>query len=172
MSSSAAGVRNGTPGSPGSAAGPVWTLPASVLAPVQRSGATVEEAIAALATAAAQLTEIAAARSAAGAAEEGEIFSMQAVMASDPALAAAIRDAAKGGADGVAALIAAGEAQAALLASIPDEYLAARAADVRDVASRAARILAGTTILPHAHLVHLHEEYSQDRVILPSFGGL
>jgi len=159
MSSSAAGVRSGTPGSPGSAAGPVWTLPASVLAPVQRSGATVEEAIAALVTAAAQLTGIAAARSAAGAAEESEIFSMQATMASDPALVAAIHDAAKGGADGVAALIAAGEAQAALLASLPDEYLAARAADVRDVASRAARILAGTTIpLPGRPIILIAED--------------
>lgn len=159
MSSSAAGVRSGTPGSPGSAAGPVWTLPASVLAPVQRNGATVEEAIAALATAAAQLTAMAAARSEAGAAEESEIFSMQAVMASDPALAAAIRDSAKGGADGVAALIAAGEAQAALLASLPDEYLAARAADVRDVASRAARILAGTTIpLPGRPIILVAED--------------
>ena len=159
MSSSAAGVRRGTPGSPGSAAGPVWTLPASVLTPVQRSGATVDEAIAALATAAAQLTAMAAARSEAGAAEESEIFSMQAVMASDPALAAAIRDAAKGGADGVAALIAAGEAQAALLAVLPDEYLAARAADVRDVASRAARILAGTTIpLPGRPIILVAED--------------
>jgi phosphoenolpyruvate-protein kinase (PTS system EI component) len=117
-----------------------------VLAPVERSGATVDEAIAALVTAAAQLTELASTRSAAGAGEEGEIFSMQSAMAQDPALAAAVREAAKGGADGVAALIAAGEAQAALLASLPDEYLAARAADIRDVASRAARILAGTTI--------------------------
>ena len=159
MSSSAAGVRRGTPGSPGSAAGPVWTLPASVLTPVQRSGATVDEAIAALATAAAQLTAMAAARSEAGAAEESEIFSMQAVMASDPALAAAIRDAAKGGADDVAALIAAGEAQAALLAALPDEYLAARAADVRDVASRAARILAGTTIpLPGRPIILVAED--------------
>ncbi|MEY4236777.1 MAG: phosphoenolpyruvate--protein phosphotransferase [Chloroflexota bacterium] len=113
----------------------------------------------ALATAAAQLTEIAAARSAAGAAEESEIFSMQATMASDPAFVAAIRDAAKGGADGVAALIAAGEAQAALLASLPDEYLAARAADVRDVASRAARILAGTTIpLPGRPVILVAED--------------
>jgi phosphoenolpyruvate-protein phosphotransferase len=132
---------------------------------VQRSGesgrATIDEAIAALALTAAQLTKIAAARSAAGATEESEIFSMQAVMASDPAFVAAIRDAALrdaanggvggvggvvGAIDGVAALLAAGEAQAALLASLPDEYLAARAADVRDVASRAARILAGTTV--------------------------
>ncbi|NQW56862.1 MAG: phosphoenolpyruvate--protein phosphotransferase, partial [Chloroflexi bacterium] len=159
MSSSAAGVRTGTPGSPGSATGPVWTLPASALTPVQRSGATLDDAIAALATAAAQLTAIAEARSAAGASEEGEIFSMQATMASDPAFVAAIRDAAKGGADGVAALIAAGEAQAALLASIPDEYLAARAADVRDVASRAARILAGTTIpLPGRPVILVAED--------------
>lgn len=159
MSRSAAGVRSGTPGSPGSAVGPVWTLPASVLTPVRRSGATVDEAIAALATASAQLTAIAAARSEAGAAEEGEIFSMQAVMASDSALAAAIRDAAKGGADGVSALIAAGEAQAALLAALPDEYLAARATDVRDVASRAARILAGTTIpLPGRPIILIAED--------------
>ena len=71
MNESAAGVRIGAPGSPGSAVGPIWTLPASVLAPVERSGATVDEAIAALATAAAQLTELAATRSATGAGEEG-----------------------------------------------------------------------------------------------------
>ena len=146
MSKSAVGVREGTPGSPGSAAGPVWTLPASVLTPVPRNGATLDEAIAALTAAAEQLTRLAAVRSESGAPEEGEIFSMQATMARDPALVAAIRDASKGGADGVAALVAAGEAQASLLASLPDEYLAARAADVRDVVSRAARILAGTVI--------------------------
>jgi hypothetical protein len=103
-------------------------------------------------------------RSAAGATEEGEVFSMQAAMASDPAFVAAIRDAAKRGAaqgeiDGVAALLAAGEAQAALLASLPDEYLAARAADVLDVASRAARILAGTTIpLPGQPVILVAED--------------
>ncbi|MFM8629026.1 MAG: phosphoenolpyruvate-utilizing N-terminal domain-containing protein, partial [Candidatus Limnocylindrus sp.] len=123
MSRVASGLRKGVPGSPGSAVGPVWTLPASVLAPVSRSGATVDEAIAALATAAAQLAELAVTRRAAGASDEGEIFSMQSTMAQDPALAAAVREAAKSGADGVAALIAAGEAQAALLASLPDEYL-------------------------------------------------
>ena len=51
MSSLAAGIRMGTPGSPGSAAGPVWTLPSASLAPAARTGATVDEAIAALATA-------------------------------------------------------------------------------------------------------------------------
>jgi hypothetical protein len=30
----------------------------------------------------------------------------------------------------------------------------------------------GTSTSPHAHLVHLHEKNSQDRVILPSFGDL
>ena len=146
MSRVATGVREGVPGSPGNAIGPIWTLPASVLAPLERSGATVDEAIAALGNAANQLSTLASARHAAGSKDEGEIFSMQSAMAQDPALAAAVREAANRGADGVAALIAAGEAQAELLASLPDEYLAARAADVRDVASRAARILAGTTI--------------------------
>lgn len=159
MSRVASGLRKGVPGSPGSAVGPVWTLPASVLAPVSRSGATVDEAIAALATAAAQLAELAVTRRAAGASDEGEIFSMQSAMAQDPALAAAVREAAKAGADGAAALIAAGEAQAALLASLPDEYLAARAADVRDVASRAARILAGTTVpLPGRPVILVAED--------------
>ncbi|MFZ9703404.1 MAG: phosphoenolpyruvate--protein phosphotransferase [Candidatus Limnocylindrus sp.] len=160
MNGMAAGVRSGTPGSPGSAAGPVWTLPASVLTPEQRSDATLDEAIAALATAAAQLHEAAAARHASGAAEEGDIFSMQATMASDPAFVAAIREASEGGADGVAALIAAGEAQASLLASLPDEYLSARAADVRDVALRAARILAGTSIpLPGRPVILVAEDF-------------
>ncbi len=159
MSSGVTGVREGTPGSPGSATGPIWTLPAAVLAPAQRSGATLDEAIAALATAATQLNEHAAVRSAAGSVEEGEIFSMQATMASDPAFVTALRDAAVGGTDAVAALIAAGEAQAALLASLPDEYLAARAADVRDVAARAARILSGTTIpLPGRPIILIAED--------------
>jgi phosphocarrier protein FPr len=131
-----------------------------VLTPEQRSGATLDEALAALATAAAQLHEAAAARHASGAAEEGDIFSMQATMASDPAFVAAIREASEGGADGVAALIAAGEAQASLLASLPDEYLSARAADVRDVASRAARILAGTSIpLPGRPVILVAEDF-------------
>jgi phosphocarrier protein FPr len=131
-----------------------------VLTPEQRSGATLDEAIAALATAAAQLHEAAAVRHASGAAEEGDIFSMQATIASDPAFVAAIREASEGGADGVAALIAAGEAQASLLASLPDEYLSARAADVRDVASRSARILAGTSIpLPGRPVILVAEDF-------------
>ena len=149
----------GTPGSPGSAAGPVWTLPSASLAPAARTGATVDEAIAALATAAEQLQEIAASRKAAGATEESDVFSMQAVMARDPALAAALRTAAGTGGDGHSALISAGESQAALLASLPDEYMAARAADVRDVVSRAARILTGTVVpLPGRPVILVAED--------------
>ena len=159
MSSLAAGIRMGTPGSPGSAAGPVWTLPSASLAPAARTGATVDEAIAALATAAEQLQEIAALRKAAGATEESDVFSMQAVMARDPALAAALRTAAGTGDDGHSALISAGESQAALLASLPDEYMAARAADVRDVVSRAARILTGTVVpLPRRPVILVAED--------------
>jgi phosphoenolpyruvate-protein phosphotransferase len=75
--------------------------------------------------------------------DDAEILGAQAVMASDPALL-----------DGAVARAAAGESPAtaveaaaadlgAVLSDLPDESLAARAADVRDVGARIARILRG-----------------------------
>ena len=135
------------------AVAPVWTLPAHCYAP--RLGdlpeATLEAALTALEAARAQLEEIAAAAGAAGRSTEAEVFGAQALIAADATLIDAVRAEAAGGLSGAAALVEAGEAQAAALAATGDEYLAARAADVRDVVGRALRNLAGTTIpLPTA----------------------
>jgi phosphoenolpyruvate-protein phosphotransferase len=76
--------------------------------------------------------------------DEAAIFMAHATMAWDPTLidAAAARIVEHGD-DGVAAIRHAGAAVAAQLAALPDPLLAARAADVVDVADRIARILAG-----------------------------
>ena len=76
--------------------------------------------------------------------EEAAIFMAHAAMAWDPTLVetavARVRDRDE---DGVAAIVASGAAAAAQLAALDDPLLAARAADVVDVADRIARILAG-----------------------------
>ena len=76
--------------------------------------------------------------------DEAAIFMAHAAMAWDPTLvegaASRIRE---GGEDGVAAILASGAAAAGQLAALDDPLLAARAADVLDVADRIARILAG-----------------------------
>ncbi len=81
---------------------------------------------------------------AAGHDDEAAIFMAHGAMAMDPALidaaAARISDEHE---DGVAAILAAGAAVAAMLAALDDEILSARAADVTDVADRIARLLAG-----------------------------
>jgi phosphoenolpyruvate-protein phosphotransferase len=81
---------------------------------------------------------------AAGHDDEAAIFMAHAAMCWDPTLldaaAARIREA---GEDGVAAIQGAGAGIAAQLAALDDPLLAARSADVVDVADRIARLLAG-----------------------------
>jgi len=76
--------------------------------------------------------------------DEAAIFMAHAAMAWDPTLvevaATRIREQ---GEDGVAAIQASGASAAAQLAALDDPLLAARSADVLDVADRIARILAG-----------------------------
>jgi phosphoenolpyruvate-protein phosphotransferase len=172
----------GEPGAPGTAIGPLWTLhlspagnlPEGVATPAGQTASrsiSVDDAIRALADTSAALEQMAQMRRARGERESAEILSMQAVMAADPALSNAVREAAQqGGAAasspkrvgdqvGLHALIAAGESQAAALAAIPDEYLAARAADVRDVVGRAARLLTGGQLrLPETPVILIGED--------------
>jgi len=160
----------GEPGAPGTATGPLWTL---IIEPHDLGGGklanpiSVDDALAALAETATTLDQMATARRERGEEESAEILAMQGVMAHDAALADAVRNAAKeigdGGTDqaliGLRALLAAGEAQAAQLASLPDEYLAARAADVRDVVGRAARKLTGSELtLPERPVILIGED--------------
>jgi phosphoenolpyruvate-protein phosphotransferase len=74
--------------------------------------------------------------------EAADILAAQAEMLEDPALAAAVRTEVERGAAAVPALLAVAETFAAPLAALPDPYLAARAADVREVARRWADALA------------------------------
>ena len=76
------------------------------------------------------------------------ILDAQALMAVDPALIEVAVRLIPAGLDPVAAVITATEIQARALAGLESEHLAARAADVRDVGARIARILAGGAIIP------------------------
>ena len=73
--------------------------------------------------------------------EEAAIFEAQALMAVDPAMLDGARDlVATDLLRAAPAILATAEEQAAVLAALDDPYLQARAADLRDVGARAARI--------------------------------
>ena len=79
---------------------------------------------------------------------QASIVDIAALIAADPALIGPAVDAVRGGADGAAAVKAAGEAQAAVLAALPDPDLAQRSGDVRQVASAVADYLGGSSAAP------------------------
>ena len=153
---------SGTPGAPGIAVGPAWHYRAAVpAAPAAGAGRGdgksakkpgTKEAVAAIETAVAgavaQLESLAGSLSAAGRADEAGIFEAQALMASDPALLDAALARARGGETAELAVRAATETAASTIAALPDELLASRAADVRDVGARIVRILAGEDVAP------------------------
>ena len=88
--------------------------------------------------------------------DEGEIFDAQAMMARDPSLLEAATTAIGAGHDAIGAIRIAAEDVAAQLRALGDELLAARAADVLDVAERIAARLAGvdrTVALDRASIV-------------------
>ncbi len=130
----------GVPAAPGVAIAPPWRPPEPVVhakgGPLLGLAESAERAAAELAALSERLQGV-------GRAEEAEIFDAQAMMAQDPELldAAAALEAQGTAAD--AAVLAAGDQAASVLAAIDDELLAARAADVRDVAARIARIMRG-----------------------------
>ena len=77
--------------------------------------------------------------------DEAGILEAQALMAVDPVLLEEARDRIASGATPRVAIIEASETFAATIADLPDELLAARAADVRDVGARIARVIAGAS---------------------------
>ena len=86
-------------------------------------------------------------------AEEAAIFEAQAMMLDDPDLIEAVRLAIQQeGINAEAALHDAAESYAQALAALDDEYLQARAADVRDVANRVLRVLLNVAESPTAGL--------------------
>ena len=144
---------SGKPGAAGIAIGPIWVYreapaaeggdAAGASARAMGSAEAVDAIRAAAVKAASQLESLAERVRGLGRPDDAEIIDAQAVMASDPALldAAAARVAA-GDLPETAVESAASEL-GAVLAAVPDELLAARAADIRDVGARIARILKG-----------------------------
>jgi phosphoenolpyruvate-protein kinase (PTS system EI component) len=76
------------------------------------------------------------------------IVDIGALIAADPALVSPAIDAVRAGADGIAAVNRAAEAQAAVLAALPDPDLAQRADDVRQVAAAVVAHLRGSSAPP------------------------
>lgn len=91
------------------------------------------------------LEELQSAANAAGREEAAEILAAQSLMAEDPMLAEAVVEKLDEGEDLGTALNEAADSIAGLLAAMEDEYLAARSADVLEIADRIRHRLAGTT---------------------------
>ena len=106
-----------------------------------------DAALAALARAAEELGAAAACLREAALADEAEILEANRLMAEDPSLIARVRDLATT-APPAEALRSAAEEIASRLAALSDPMLAARAADVREVGRRAARIATGAPQVP------------------------
>ena len=142
----------GVAGAPGIAIGPVWRFDAAEPAlqaasrqvPNQRPADAIE---AAAAETARQLDSLASRLRDLGREQESTIFDAQSMMALDPGLLDdAIRRAGEAG-DPAEAVRAAAFVAAEVLASLDDEILSARAADVRDVGARICRVLRGEVLV-------------------------
>lgn len=134
--------------------------------PPSRRPAVAARAAQALAAAGAELTILAERLRAEHRTEEAAIVETGALLAADPLLAGAVERAVlEDGMTAPEALLAGAEAQAAQLAALGDDLLAARAADVRSLGRRAAALAsarvrgrlvpgepAGATRSPHARL--------------------
>lgn len=140
----------GIAAAPGVAIGPAWVFrPGAGTAAAE----PLPDIEAAAERAAADLDAIAERMRADGRAEDAGILEAQALMAQDPMLIDGALARAAGETDPARlaeAVEAAAEEAAATLAAIPDELLAARAADVRDVGARISRIITGRVVVPPA----------------------
>jgi phosphoenolpyruvate-protein phosphotransferase len=128
----------GLPAAPGIATGSPW---------IYRAPPTDAESSVSIADAAdaavAELERLATRLRDEGRPSEAEILDAQALMATDEELLGVALARQAAGSTPVAAMLAAGEQAAATLESLDEPVLSARAADVRDVAARIARHLAG-----------------------------
>ena len=101
----------------------------------------------------AQLAEIHQAALAQSGADDAAIFEAHAMMLDDPELHSSVQSAiVEQGTNAEVALHESAEKVAVMLESLGDEYLSARAADVRDVSTRVLRILLGINESPAAAL--------------------
>jgi phosphoenolpyruvate-protein phosphotransferase (PTS system enzyme I) len=138
----------GIPASRGIVVGPAFRLRARDLrierAAAPDRGVERERFQSALQEAQRQLAEVRARAAADSGEEEAAIFETHALMLEDPELIERVEsDIAEHGVNAEAALHDAVKQYARVLAGLDDEYLRARAADVRDVARRVLRILVG-----------------------------
>ena len=147
---SAASRYRGQPVSEGIAVGEVYLgdAPGAGGAGAPRGGATADEVRMAFAAVAHDRAELARELRSRGRDRDAGIVEIGALIAADPALTGPVLDAVRGGADAVAAIGEQGEAQAALLAALPDPDLAQRAGDVRQVASAVIDYLSGNSVPP------------------------
>jgi phosphotransferase system enzyme I (PtsI) len=147
---------HGIAASPGIAIGPAFHFRRAELHierhAVQDLASEWECCEAALIQAREQLKEVYARAKAESGAEQAAIFEAQAMMLDDPELLAAVKAAIEGGVNAEFALNEAAESYAQALEALDDEYLSARAADVRDVCTRVLRILLGVSESPTAGL--------------------
>lgn len=137
---------HGIAASPGIAIGPAFRFVKTDVEierrTVARRTAEWERFEAALETAREQLEEVFAKAEAATGTEEAAIFEAHLMMLDDPELLGQVQTAIRqDGLNAEAAIHDAAESYAEILEAVEDEYLAARAADVRDVAERVIRIL-------------------------------
>jgi phosphoenolpyruvate-protein phosphotransferase len=143
----------GIPGAGGVAIGPVWRYDATeagVTATGSDHASTTDHALATRAAAeeaARQLDSLARRVRELGRPEDAGIFEAQALMATDPELLDEAVSRVQAGMDPASAVESAADAASGTLATLPDELLAARAADVRDVGARIVRILQGRDLL-------------------------
>ena len=133
----------GLPAAPGVATGAPWIYhpPSAGAEPRATIADAADEAAAELERLASRLRDD-------GRPAEAEILDAQALMAADDELLGPARSRQASGASPIAAILAAGDEVAQTLEALGDPVLSSRAADVRDVAARIARHLAGTAA-PH-----------------------
>jgi phosphoenolpyruvate-protein kinase (PTS system EI component) len=145
-------VLRGAPASPGTAVGAARVLSPAVEAdagplPRELHDQEVERAERALEAAAAELDALAAQLRAEGRDSEADIVETGVLMAGDPGLlqdiAASVRER---GRTAPAAIIEAAEAHATAIGALDDPLLSERAADVRSLGNRAARLAAGAAV--------------------------
>jgi phosphoenolpyruvate-protein phosphotransferase len=144
----------------GFATAPAWRYreqPPGVAAPqTEDPGSAIR---AAAVTAESQLEALAARIRDAGRPDDAGIFEAQAVLATDPTIVDGALERVAAGSDPASAVMAAATEAAIVIASLGDELLAARAADVRDVGARIARILRGETlVLPDAPVIAIADD--------------
>jgi phosphoenolpyruvate-protein kinase (PTS system EI component) len=120
------------PPGPGVLSGPG---PGAVAGPAPAASVTAEDVAEAFAAVAGQRSELAARLRADGRSEEAAIIEIAALIAADPVLSGPAADAVRAGVDPVVAVRESAERQAAIMEELPDATLAARAADIRQIAT-------------------------------------